>query len=65
MTDVPSTIETVSKHVPWNKGKIVGAKPPLRAKHVRSSERSFRSKAGRVIWRCSTSPSTANFAPAT
>ena len=34
MTDVPSTSETVSKHVPWNKGKIVGAKPPLRPKHV-------------------------------
>lgn len=33
MTDVPSTSETVSKHVPWNKGKIVGAKPPLRPKH--------------------------------
>ncbi len=22
------------RHVPWNKGKIVGAKPPLRPKHV-------------------------------
>ena len=32
MTDVASTSE--SKHVPWNKGKIVGAKPPLRPKHV-------------------------------
>jgi len=29
MTDVPSTSENVSKHVPWTKGKIVGAKPPL------------------------------------
>lgn len=27
MTDVP-------KCIPWNKGKIVGAKPPLRPKHV-------------------------------
>ncbi|MCK1289931.1 tyrosine-type recombinase/integrase [Bradyrhizobium sp. 30] len=34
MTVTPSTIPTVSKHVPWNKGKIVGAKPPLRPKHV-------------------------------
>lgn len=34
MTDIPSTIPTISKHVPWNKGKIVGAKPPLRPKHV-------------------------------
>jgi hypothetical protein len=32
MTDVASTSE--SKHVPWNEGKIVGAKPPLRPKHV-------------------------------
>ena len=24
----------VSNRIPWNKGKIVGAKPPLRPKHV-------------------------------
>ena len=34
MTEVSTTIESVSKHVPWNKGKIVGAKPPLRPEHV-------------------------------
>ncbi|MFK4509086.1 hypothetical protein IQ17_00461 [Bradyrhizobium daqingense] len=34
MTVTSSTILAVSKHVPWNKGKIVGAKPPLRPKHV-------------------------------
>jgi hypothetical protein len=34
MTDVLSTSENVSKRVPWNKGKIVGAKPPLRPKYV-------------------------------
>ncbi|MBP1095283.1 hypothetical protein JOE50_005813 [Bradyrhizobium japonicum] len=34
MTDVPSTCANFSKRVPWNKGKIVGAKPPLRPKHV-------------------------------
>jgi integrase len=34
MTDTPSTIPGVSKHNPWNKGKVVGAKPPLRPKHV-------------------------------
>jgi integrase len=33
MTDVPSISENISKHVPWNKGKV-GAKPPLRPKHV-------------------------------
>ena len=34
MIVVPSTVPALSKHVPWNKGKIVGAKPPLRPKHV-------------------------------
>ncbi|NEU95839.1 tyrosine-type recombinase/integrase [Bradyrhizobium uaiense] len=34
MTEVLSTIENISKRVPWNKGKVVGAKPPLRPKHV-------------------------------
>src|SRR3954462_5952919 len=34
MTDILSTTPAVSKHTPWNKGKIVGAKPPLRPKHV-------------------------------
>ncbi|UVO29717.1 tyrosine-type recombinase/integrase [Bradyrhizobium arachidis] len=34
MTEVLSTAENASKNVPWNKGKVVGAKPPLRPKHV-------------------------------
>jgi hypothetical protein len=34
MTDILSATSAVSKHTPWNKGKIVGAKPPLRPKHV-------------------------------
>jgi integrase len=34
MADILSAIPVVSKHTPWNKGKIVGAKPPLRPKHV-------------------------------
>jgi integrase len=34
MTEVSNIVEIVSKRVPWNKGKIVGAKPPLRSKHV-------------------------------
>jgi integrase len=34
MTEVLNTIVNVSKRVPWNKGKVVGAKPPLRPKHV-------------------------------
>jgi hypothetical protein len=34
MADVSNVVEVVSKRAPWNKGKIVGAKPPLRPKHV-------------------------------
>ena len=34
MTEVCSIIESLSRHIPWNKGKIVGAKPPLRPKDV-------------------------------
>lgn len=34
MTVTPSTTAAASKQVPWSKGKIVGAKPPLRPKHV-------------------------------
>jgi integrase len=34
MTEVLSIVEAASKRSPWNKGKIVGAKPPLRPKHV-------------------------------
>jgi hypothetical protein len=26
--------QTELKRVPWNKGKLIGAKPPLRSKHV-------------------------------
>jgi integrase len=33
MTDSAAS-PVVSKHGPWNKGKIIGAKPPLRPKHV-------------------------------
>lgn len=34
MTVIESNVPAVSKHAPWNKGKIVGAKPPLRPKYV-------------------------------
>jgi hypothetical protein len=30
MADVSNVVEVVSNRAPWNKGKIVGAKPPLR-----------------------------------
>lgn len=34
MTNVSNAAENVQKRVPWNKGKVIGAKPPLRPKHV-------------------------------
>jgi integrase len=34
MAEVSNIVESASKQVPWNKGRIVGAKPPLRPKHV-------------------------------
>ena len=34
MTEPSSTLATTTACVPWNKGKIVGANPPLRPKHV-------------------------------
>lgn len=33
MRDTESLI-TSAKRIPWNKGKLTGAKPPLRPKHV-------------------------------
>ena len=34
MQDQESAIPTNRKQTPWNKGKLTGAKPPLRPKHV-------------------------------
>jgi hypothetical protein len=34
MTVTLNTISAISQRIPWNKGKIIGAKPPLRPKHV-------------------------------
>ncbi|MET4207404.1 hypothetical protein ABIB95_002211 [Bradyrhizobium sp. LA2.1] len=34
MPDISSVTKVVAKRIPWNKGRIVGAKPPLRPKHV-------------------------------
>ena len=30
----PVEVTQKSPHAPWNKGKLIGAKPPLRSKHV-------------------------------
>ena len=34
MQDPTDTATQGSRHEPWNKGKLIGAKPPLRPKHV-------------------------------
>src|SRR5450631_3676733 len=34
MQDIANTELPVPKRTPWNKGKLTGAKPPLRQKHV-------------------------------
>ena len=34
MNDQNALFTSPSKHEPWNKGKLTGAKPPLRPKHV-------------------------------
>jgi hypothetical protein len=34
MIDIPIALGAVQSRIPWNKGKIVGAKLPLRPKHV-------------------------------
>ena len=36
MQDEVIATPTLHKRVPWNKGKLTGAKPPLRPKHVSS-----------------------------
>jgi hypothetical protein len=34
MQDPKDPIPQASRREPWNKGKLIGAKPPLRPKHV-------------------------------
>jgi hypothetical protein len=34
MQDCLNPTSDASRRIPWNKGKLIGAKPPLRPKHV-------------------------------
>ena len=34
MQNLDTAVHERASHVPWNKGKLLGAKPPLRTKHV-------------------------------
>ena len=45
---------------PWNKGKLIGAKPPLRQKHVWAIRSMLKLSGVNVTWRCSILPSTVN-----
>ena len=55
MHDDENTILPASKRTAWNKGKLIGAKPPLRPKHVWSIrtklhvERRTREPSGRAV----------------
>jgi hypothetical protein len=54
MLDQANAIPTPHKRLPWNKGKLTGAKPPLRPKpRLVYSARSCRSKAALATSPCS------------
>jgi hypothetical protein len=53
------------KRVPWNKGKLTGAKPPLRSKQVCRSGQSSRLSTALVTSPCSIWQSTASLVVAT
>jgi hypothetical protein len=38
MEPITAEASTQPGHVPWNKGKLIGPKPPLQPKHVKSAE---------------------------
>jgi hypothetical protein len=38
MQDQVNAAPTPHRRLPWNKGKLTGAKPPLRPKHVRGDD---------------------------
>jgi hypothetical protein len=51
--------------VPWNKGKLTGAKPPLRPKHVWSIRTKLQIEVALATLRCSIWRSTASFVAVT
>jgi hypothetical protein len=53
------------KRVPWNKGKLTGAKPPLRPKHVWSIRTKLQIEGALVIKPYSIWQSTASFVAVT
>jgi len=41
------------KRIPWNKGKLTGAKPPLQPKHVWAIRTKLHLRDDLVTWPCS------------
>lgn len=55
-------METIQKHEAWNKGKLVGQKPPLKPKDIWAIRIHLQNVHAMpcVIWLCSTWQSTAS-----
>lgn len=60
MLDQANATPTPHKQLPWNKGKLTGAKPPLRPKHVWSIRTKLQIE-GRATSPCSIWQSTVSF----
>jgi len=57
-------VAATHEHMPWNKGKLTGAKPPFRPKHVWSIRTKLQLEGRIRAWQCSTWQSTASSAAA-
>jgi hypothetical protein len=53
MQDPTDAIPQASRREPWNKGKLTGAKPPLRLKHVWSIRTKLQIAGEHATWPCS------------
>lgn len=62
MDEVPVA---AAQQVPWNKGKLVGQKPPLRLKEIWAIRIRLQLAKKPGNWRCTILRSTASFAAAT
>jgi hypothetical protein len=65
MRNLTDVTPHASRREPWNKGKLICAKPPLQPKHVWSIRTKLQLAGQRATWRCSTWPSLASFEDAT
>ena len=65
MQDDANLAMPTPKRAPWNKGKLIGAKPPLRQKHVWAIRTMLQVERVNATWRCSILRSTVNCGAAT